>query len=238
MARYYAVVCSPLIEYYSSVIVLGLARRVISMKDSKQLSRRAIIKGGAAAALGTAAAGSAVYYKEQATEEPVFAGHLSTWSAADLAIDSGDGKISDIWIPESSVELSVSWDNYTPTETVTFELSATLPNNSNVSYEVITSGTFDIGSETGSWDYANIPWNEASTPFSSDPSILSNHSQISASHFENSNDGSTASTTVEVKAWFDFVHGTVSNTFQFVVDTNNLAATFDSGGSMSPSGSS
>ncbi|MDL5361335.1 hypothetical protein [Halalkalicoccus sp. NIPERK01] len=199
--------------------------------NSTKISRRTLIRGGVGAAGLSVAGATLVHYSTQ----PAFAATLGTWSATDLTIETGDGTISDVYIAsDADVEMTVSWDNYTPTQTVTFTLEAGL---NGTDWGQITSGSFDISTESGSHaTYADIPWDEtAGAPFASQVSFLDSEF-VSASDFENTADGTTADTTLHIRALFDYGHGTEEIAFTTLVTTSNLEAAFQSGGDLTISG--
>lgn len=176
------------------------------------ISRRNILRSGATLAGVGAVAGYPLL-----SAEPALAASLSGWEASDISIESADGTISDVYVADGTGTYTIEWSGMDTPQTVTVTIDGRLADGG--SYETLSTGEFTIDSSSGSVDESTISWDVNPFPFS----FINDHSNISASDFENPDSGTTKTTALDIRLTFDYEDGTVSHEAQFAVDVTNTA---------------
>ncbi len=187
-------------------------------KDDILSSRRSIL------ALGGGLAGA--YYLGRAPEPTAALTSLSL-SVGDSSVTTGDGQITDVNVLESNSQIEYTWEGYDSTETptITTEVKATNTSTNDhlgsgaKTYETILQDTASelpdtSGSET-------VQFSTLYSGYSFPVSIPGNHSGMTVSDFEESNDGQTQTTELAFRVTFDTTSVTTTESTTALVEVTN-----------------
>lgn len=168
----------------------------------RRLGRRPIL---AALAMGTI--GTGISYSSQ----PALAADATDWSVSDTSIESDDGTISGLTVPDGSFAFSVDWRNISDVETpveisVSARISDSEPNATE--FEDIASGAFKLTGETGSATDSEVTWSDS---LAFPMTLIDSHSDIEPTDFEAPTEGTTETTAVDIGV--EFSHPEVSDSF-------------------------